>query len=251
MYTHINRLIGCILATFLLFPTCTPKEKPPPARPEVTITVAERSPAPEGVTLTINEPTEGAVVEGPNITVTFTITNWEMNTAGKHIHFILDNEPYIPHYDAKAPFVFLNVSAGPHVIRAFPSREWHESVKLPEAFAMVQFYVGEAVGEPPIDPQRPMLVYSRPKGSYAGDAAKRILFDFWLVGVTLAPGEHMVHYSLDGEMRMLNTWKPVYFEGLTPGEHTLKIELAGPGHKPIAGNFNHTVRTFTVEPAEK
>jgi hypothetical protein len=41
---------------------------------------------------------------------------------GQHIHIILDNMPYVAHYDATKAWVFKNVPQGTHTIRAFPSR---------------------------------------------------------------------------------------------------------------------------------
>ncbi len=122
---------------------------------DIKFVKAPNSAAPAGVKFAIMEPTNDTVVTGPDVTVKFTIENWklykdEATQHGQHIHFILDNEPYIAHYSTD-PFVFKNVTPGPHVIRAFPSRPWHESVKQASAFSMVQFYVKEKSGSYPID----------------------------------------------------------------------------------------------------
>src|SRR5438067_7865488 len=60
---------------------------------------------------------------------------------GNHIHVILDNQPYEAYYNLDQPFELRNVTEGPHTIRVFPSRPWHESYKNDGAFQMVTFKV--------------------------------------------------------------------------------------------------------------
>jgi hypothetical protein len=190
------------------------------------------------------------------VTVHFTIENWKLykeGDHGQHIHFILDNEPYQAHYSTE-PFIFKNVSAGPHVIRAFPSRPWHESVKQPTAFSMVQFYVKEKSGTPLVDATKPMLVYSRPKGEYSlskppfGQPEKGILIDWFLKNVVLGKATgYTIRATIDGESHIFHEWRPHYVQGLNEGEHTFKLELLKSG-QPVEGNFNTTQRTITLKP---
>src|SRR5213082_2335361 len=65
---------------------------------------------------------------------------------GNHIHVILDNQPYEAYYELDQPFQLLNVSAGDHTLRVFPSRPWHESYKNDGAFQMVKFTVKNGGG---------------------------------------------------------------------------------------------------------
>jgi hypothetical protein len=60
---------------------------------------------------------------------------------GNHIHVILDNEPYEAYYNLDGPFELRNVADGPHTIRVFASRPWHESYKNDGSFQMVSFTV--------------------------------------------------------------------------------------------------------------
>jgi hypothetical protein len=216
---------------------------------------ARNSEAPPSVSLTIQEPTEGQVVAGPDVSVKFTIANWKLykeGEHGQHIHFILDNEPYQAHY-SNDPFVFKDVKPGPHVIRAFASRPWHESVKQNSAFAMVQFYVKEKSGTSLVDAKAPMLVYSRPKGEYDltkpphGQPHPGILIDWFLHNVTMGSRTgYFVRCTIDGKSHVFKEWRPHYVQDLTPGDHTVKLELLKNG-KPVEGNFNTTERTITVK----
>src|SRR5688572_19294499 len=117
---------------------------------------------------------------------------------GNHVHVILDNQPYEAYYHLDQPFELRNVVAGKHTLRVFPSRPWHESFKNDGAFKMVTFTVksggdaskptttstGQAVANNNsagaqtaregkdmspstagnVDPTKPLLTYSRPKG---------------------------------------------------------------------------------------
>jgi hypothetical protein len=210
--------------------------------------------APEAgaVSLSIVSPQMGETVEGPSVAIAFDLQNYEVyfdSTTGKgqHIHVILDNEAYIPHYSIE-PYVFENLEPGTHTVRAFPSREWHESVKDPDAFAMVTFHVGEADGNNAPDPTAPLLTYSRPKGEYSGEMAERILVDYWVKNCELGVDDHRVRLRIDGHAQEFIKWEPYWVEDLGPGEHVFKLELIAPGGAPEPGPFNSTERTITVNP---
>lgn len=225
---------------------------------DIKFVKAPNSPAPAGVKFAITEPTEGAVVQGPDVTVKFTIENWklfmdETTKLGQHIHFILDNDPYTAHYSTD-PFVFKNVAPGPHVIRAFPSRPWHECIKQDTAFGMVQFFVKEKTGANLIDPAKEMIVYSRPKGDYsvskpiAGQPVPGIMIDFFGPNVTLGQDGFAARVTVDNTRKFkIESWEPYYVQGLIQGPHTFKLELLRDG-RPVEGNFNTTERTINLNP---
>ncbi|MBO9541317.1 hypothetical protein J7643_12070 [bacterium] len=197
--------------------------------------------------LSITSPKEGEVLPSGDVTVTFDLKNYQVSPSAQHVHLILDNEPYQPIYDVSKPVVLKNVAPGSHTLRAFPSRAWHESIKNPEAFAFVNFAVKKADNARKIDPNAPLLTFSRPKGTYEGAAADRILMDFWLRNAELSPTGYKVRYTLDGKSTVLTEWLPVYFENLPSGTHTLKLELLDPAGKVVPGAYNSTTREFTVK----
>src|SRR5437016_7992358 len=51
-----------------------------------------------------------------------------------------------------------------------------------------------------VDPTKPLLTYSRPKGEYKGEDADPIMIDFWLSNTRLQGdgGQYRVRYSIDG-----------------------------------------------------
>lgn len=204
---------------------------------------------------------------------------------GNHIHVILDNEPYEAYYELEQPFELRNVVAGKHTLRVFPSRPWHESYKNDGAFRMVTFTVkgGGDASKPTttntgqtmannnsagsaqatsegkdmpastagdVDPTKPLVTYSRPKGEYKGAEADPIMIDFWLSNARLKGdgGEYRVRYIIDdNEPRYIDKWEPVWLSGWLAGKHTVRLELLGPDEFPIKnGNFNITTREITI-----
>ncbi|MCM3874623.1 MAG: hypothetical protein ND895_28345 [Pyrinomonadaceae bacterium] len=202
---------------------------------------------------------------------------------GNHIHVILDNEPYEAYYELDQPFELRNVVAGKHTLRVFPSRPWHESYKSEAAFRMVTFTVkggGDASkptttkagqtmansnssGTAPregkdmkastagdVDPAKPLLTYSRPKGEYKEADADPIMIDFWLSNAKLKGdgGEYRVRYIVDDdEPRFIDKWGPVWLSGWLAGKHTVRLELLGPDEFPVKnGDFNITTREITI-----
>lgn len=204
---------------------------------------------------------------------------------GNHIHVILDNEPYEAYYEVDQPFELRNVVAGKHTLRVFPSRPWHESYKNEGAFRMVTFTVkaGGDASKPTttstgqtvannnsaggaqtvregkdmaastagdVDPTKPLLTYSRPKGEYKGAEADPIMIDFWLSNAKLKGdgGDYRVRYIVDDdEPRYIDKWEPIWLSGWLAGKHTVRLELLGPDQYPVKnGDFNITTREITV-----
>ena len=209
---------------------------------------------------------------------------------GNHIHVILDNQPYEAYYNLDREFELRNVADGEHTLRFFPSRPWHESYKNAGAFQMVRFTVrgggadaakpattnanqpmSNAAGANPsptpegkdmpastagaVDPTKPLLTYSRPKGEYKGADADAIMIDFWLSNAPLQNDDaskmragYRVRYSVDGgEPKFIDNWKPIWLTGWTNGKHTVKLELIDKDGNPVDnGGYNSTTREITV-----
>ena len=209
---------------------------------------------------------------------------------GNHIHVILDNQPYEAYYELNQPFELRNVSEGRHTLRVFPSRPWHESYKNEGAFQMVEFTVkgggdaskptttkdGQTMASPTkspaanasatparegkvfaasqagnIDPKKPLLTYSRPKGEYKGEDADPIMIDFWLINARLKndAGDYQVRYSVDGgPPQFLDKWEPIWLTGWVSGKHRVTVELIDPktGNVVDNGGYNSTTREITI-----
>lgn len=256
-------------------PTTTTRPAPPSATgtPEGAEPMGREAPGfyragPTGtVALGFNSPQDGETIEGNSIAPTFTISGYPIyfDTArkkGQHIHVILDNEPYEADYDPEKPFspesgAFSRLRPGTHMLRAFPSREWHESIKQADgaAFTLIMFHVGSATRGLKVDTTAPLLTYSRPKGDYRWQEDPRgIMLDFYVANCTIGINDYKVKYTLnDKKTQLLTRWEPVWWkwEELFPGTHKIRIELIDPDGKPapfrVGGvDYNKTERTFRV-----
>jgi hypothetical protein len=227
---------------------------------QLRIVPGEHGPEYSGAKLAIVSPAADEVVTADSVIVRATLEGMELasptageqskginfSKEGQHVHIIIDNEPYKAMY-ATDSFSVGSLSEGAHTIRAFPSRSWHESVKAPGAFVAHTFYVGSKTGTPALAASQPLLTYSRPKGEYKGADANRILLDFYISNAELGADKHKVVASIDGApVDTLTEWIPYFIEGLTSGEHTIKLELIGPDGAVVPGAFNATERTITV-----
>ncbi|HYP25105.1 MAG TPA: hypothetical protein VE262_00165 [Blastocatellia bacterium] len=217
------------------------------------------------VSLRFTLPQDGQSIEGNSLAPTFQLANYpvyydEARKKGQHIHVILDNEPYEADYNPEQPFTpeggkFNNLKPGLHTLRAFPSREWHESIKEPGAFDFVTFYVGPKTGNVQVNEGAPLLTYSRPKGEYRWKEDPRgVMLDFFVTNANIGINDYKVKYSLDGKQpQLVNRWQPVWWkwEELTPGDHTVTIELIDKDNKPVpfmvgSTNYNRTERAFKI-----
>lgn len=225
--------------------------------------------ATDDVTLSFISPVDGNVLPGNSVGPTFNITGYpiykdEQRDKGQHIHVILDNEPYEADYTPNLPFKpeggkFDNLKDGTHTLRAFPSREWHESIKQEDgsSFAFITFHVNKESPGVKIDKSKPLLTYSRPKGEYKWKEDPRgVMLDFYVTNAKIGPKDYKIKYSVNGgRENILTKWEPIWFkwEELSPQEYTVDLQLVDANNKPVpfmVGNvdYNHTVRKFTILP---
>ncbi len=101
-----------------------------------------------------------------------------------------------------------------------------------------------------VDPTKPLLTYSRPKGENKGPDADPIMIDFWLSNAKLRGdgGEYRVRYIIDDdEPRFIDTCEPIWLSGWTNGSHTVRLELLDKDNNPVEnGGYNTTSRDITV-----
>jgi hypothetical protein len=221
----------------------------------VTVTPATPTPLPPNAhpRVQITAPRDNATVRTDRLEVRLRVTDWPAPEDGRHVHLILDNEPYRRVDDPSRPVALEHLAEGTHVLRAFPGWSTHESVKIPGAFAMAVFHVGRATTGNGFNRSAPLLTYSRPKGDYNGTDADSILLDFYLTNIPneqLSPTGYRVRYAIDNSATgELTSWAPYHIDHLGDGAHTVTLELLGPDGQPVVGPFNRTERTINVNHA--
>jgi hypothetical protein len=210
--------------------------------------------------LSLNSPTADQVTQTGKQHFSFAVANYELakqtedaahrncaNSAkGQHIHFIVNNGPYAAHYE---PEIDGELMEGNNVVLAFLSRSYHESIKTKGAHVLTNYVIGEVEDE--FDPTAEHLFYSRPKGSYTGTDAQRILLDFYLINTKLSANGNKVRATIDGKVFVLPKWAPYFVEGLEMGEHSFRIELIDAAGNVVEGPFNDSGdRVITLAAAE-
>jgi hypothetical protein len=231
----------------------------------ITITPAEHGPDYAGAKIQIVSPREGQVLENANdsVFVVLNVTGMEIakptqgdstkglnySKQGQHIHVIIDDKPYMANYVNGQPFNVGVLAPGAHTIRTFPSRSWHESVKVTAAFASRAFYVGSKPANDSLTSElkRPFITYSRPKGSYSASDSV-ILLDFFTSNLKMDSAGHKIKVSVDGkEIQTLSEWRPYYIKGLGKGEHTISLQLIDAQGNAVPGRFNNPSQKITIE----
>jgi hypothetical protein len=240
-------------------PAAAARRRGHPPRPEDSRRIGGGSPRWRDVHLTVLFPREGQVVKPGKAFVKLRLRGYRLpgkapapGEEAPHLQIVVDNAAYKPVYDARAPFDLGELPEGPHTLRVFPARPWHESLKSCAriCFRTVRFWVGAKGGKADwFDPRQPLITWSRPKGEYQGEQARRILLDFYLTGTRLSPTGNQVKFLLDGkEQDPFTRWMPRWIEGLSPGEHSFKLILVNAKGEPLQnGGGNLLERRIAVK----
>jgi len=213
--------------------------------------------------VSIIRPDNGDVIEDTTVSLEVDVQDYplfkrEELGMGPHLHVILDNEPYRAVYNTEEPIVFEDLAPGTHTIRMFASRPWHESFKNEGAYDQVTFHLFTETGDHAPDPDKPLLTYSRPKGSYG---AEPILLDYYLTnapiqqfeqeGETVNPTtqrEWRVRATINGESFIMDSWMPIHLKGFDQGKNWIKLELLDGDGNLIENEFNRAARLVSYQP---
>ena len=172
------------------------------------------------------------------------IENGLANSAkGQHIHMIVNNGPYSAHYTSDFS---KDLNQESNLILFFLSRSFHESVKNPNAFSLIQINSDEENSES-YDLNSEFLFYSRPKGIYKGNDTKKLLLDFYLVNTEISSNGNKVRVTINEKEFIIEEWTPYYIEGLPLGEVTVKLELINSNGELIDTPFNPVERKVTLQ----
>ncbi len=229
------------------------------AKPKITLEKLEDSPLYADAALVLDTPEDIKVAKSGEIEFSFKVENYELGAQtkgpnaqklansgkGQHIHFILDNQPYSAHYEPKFK---KEVPAGVHHLVAFLSRSFHESVKNENSVVVRKLIIGDKPEDTfGLEMKAPTLIYSRPKGEYAGKDTEQILLDFFVLNTTLSENGHKVRVTINGKEFIITEWAPQVIKGLPIGEVTIQLELLDENGALIPGPFNNITRTVTLK----
>ncbi len=203
------------------------------------------------------------------LAITFDVKNYELKAQtadaggkqcnnsdkGQHIHFIIDNKPYVALYEPKHE-ITVPVNSE-HYILCFLSRSYHESVKQKEAGVLAHIKVDSMGNLQRLgDPTTPMLFASRPKGDYLGKDTANVLLDFYPVYALLGGNDYKVKVDIRNESNgrsgsfLLNEWKPKFIQGLGTGKATVTVALVDKDGKAVEGPNTSATRNINLAASE-
>lgn len=209
-----------------------------------------------GASLKTKSPQSGATLPSEKLTVDYNVNGFELGTQttarldynlaesekGQHVHAILNNEPYMAHYE---PQFSKDLAPGQYLLLSFLSRSYHLSLKNEGAAELIQFTVGNADSDS-YDLSQPFLFYSRPKGSYDIGKNPDILLDFYLMNVNLSQGGYTIEAKIAGYPFTIDTWKPYIIRGLDEGLHAITLTLVDANGDAVDSPFNPVTRNIEV-----
>ena len=185
--------------------------------------------------------------DSAKVTIKYTVQNFNLtdqtehehhmanSTEGQHIHFILNNTPYIALYKPEHTFT-LPINSE-HYLLSFLSRSFHESIKTSDAYKLVKFKVNaDGQIEEQNTPTEPSLFYSRPKGDYKGEDTKSVLLDFFLVNTDISPESTKVKAVINGQEFVLDRWIPYEISNLPKGDATIQLTLINAEGSALTGD---------------
>lgn len=200
--------------------------------------------------------------DSATVTVQYEVKNYELKSQtsdaaskdcnnskeGQHIHFILDNQPYLALYEPTKTF---NVALGSeHYLMSFLSRSYHESLKTPKAGVLYRFSVSEKGKVSELElPKQPMVFYSRPKGDYVGGDTKNLLLDFYVYGATLGK-DAKVAVDINGSAFEIDKWQPYFAHNVPMGEVAVKLQLTDMSGAPYSGPNTSVTRNIRLAESE-
>jgi len=179
--------------------------------------------------------------------------NCNNSDKGQHIHFILDNKPYVALYEPKHELVLANNTE--HYLLCFLSRSYHESVKSPGAAVVYHFKIDENGKLQKMDnPTTPMVFCSRPKGDYLGKDTENLLFDFYVWNATLGNDGYKVkaHISGDGvdTTMTITDWKAYFLKNMPMGKPNITLTLVDKDGNKVEGPGSEVTREFNLSKDE-
>lgn len=201
------------------------------------------------VRVIIESPVANEVIPDTAVAVRVRAENYHLAEGGNRLQVVLDNRRSVLVYDATQPLLFTNLSRGGHMLRAFAVAGDGRFVVGEGAFAATVFHsLGQGVENVP-EPGEPVLTVSSPRGTYEGQAAALVVFDYRIHGVSLSPNGYRLRFLLDGRERITHEPGPVFFPALGPGTHRLVAEIVDLDDVAVPGIYSRVGSTFEVRPA--
>ena len=240
----------------------------------IRIVPVHRTPEPERVQLTILFPRNKKIESQNPVRIQIRLRGYplgansnfprasEVSTFdyGQSLHIIVDEHPFFPvtgpsidPYDEEGDFyqstyifeIPFYLNEGTHVVRAFPTRSYGESLKTDNSFAATEFHMDHRTES--VDLSAPYLTYNIPTGTHHLEEGEPVLLDFYIRNCKLSEYGYRVRLSIDGkEIATLTEWRPYYIYGLKKGTHTIRLQLLDRRNRVGQAGFNDVETTIYI-----
>lgn len=173
--------------------------------------------APPAPAISISTPRDGTVLGGPNVTVSYTTTGFDLVNVD-HVQLSLDGVSGDWQHEATGSYTFKGVSPGVHTITAQLFLDHDSPLPNPEATDSVTVTVKEVTV--------PTITITGPENGETV-AGPRVSINYNVAG----PFDH-IHFSLDGapEIMEFNPTGVFTFEGVSDGDHVITAVLVNANH---------------------
>lgn len=241
--------------------------KTAPVRSNIDLMESKNSPAPTRLPrLQLEGPALEQVIPTPqadSYKIGLKVVNWADLPQGAYVQLVLDNVPFRPVTDPKEKVPLKDLTKdgkapgeGEHILAAYVALANHEVVKADKAVVVRRFWIGKKGKSTWSWSDDPLLVVARPHGTYEGEAARKIVVDFFVVNAELGDKQYSVRVTLkgpgikdEGLQRFFTEWKPLVVWEPTDGAYTIEAELLAPKGELAQVPWNPTTRTFSVRGA--
>lgn len=228
----------------------------------ITLTNFTQSPDFPDAQLSLGNTTATPAGDSVKVSFAFNVKNYELKAQtsdagskqcnnskdGQHIHFIIDNKPYVALYEPKHEITVAKNTE--HYVLCFLSRSYHESLKQKGASLLFHFKVDEKGKLQKMDePKTPMVFYSRPKGDYLGKDTENVLFDFYVWNGTLGNDLKVKADITSGGKDtsiIVSDWKPYTLKNLAMGKNTIRLSMVDAKGNKVDGPNTEVSRDFNL-----
>jgi len=213
----------------------------PEASAVINFTTDAEPPVP--ATVTILAPSEGASIDGDEVTVQWQSSGNLANA--NHVHLRLDNGGIIMRPTFSGSYTFSGVAAGAHTIEVNLVDANHQDLTNAEAFDAVSFITVDNTPDPPT-----INITSPTEGESINGNAITVQ---WQTTGDLTDANH-VHLRLDngGIIMRPDLTGSFTFTGVAPGPHTFEINIVDANHQnlPNVEAYDSVGFTSTGNPIE-
>ncbi len=234
--------------------------------PSILLSSFSESPTFPNATLKMGKVSSEVVGDSVKLSFNFDMANYELKNQtddavgkqcsnsdkGQHIHFIMDNKPYVALYEPKHEITLAKNTE--HYLLCFLSRSYHESLKNKEASVLYHFKIDEKGKLVKLDnPKVPMVFYSRPKGDYIGKDAANVLLDFYVWNATLG-ADYTVSAAVKNDAQdttfVVKEWKAYQLSQLQKGKYKITLTLMDKNGKKVESPQAEVTREFQLADEE-